>query len=277
MTVSDALRFGAEKIGRRDASLFLAYLIGGGVGDVFSRSEEMLPPDKCDLLLSFIARRERAEPLQYIIGVWDFFGLEFFTDPRALIPRPETELLVEAALEFAKKIQSDGVAAPRILDVCTGSGCIALALAHTLGDCAEITAIDISLDALALARENAEKLNLSDRVNFLHSDLLDKIPQSEKFDLIVSNPPYIASSEIPALDPSVRDYEPHLALNGGADGLDLYRRLIAQSKKALHKGGALFLEIGPPAVADLMRDAGDVEVLNDYAGLPRIVRGVLNA
>ncbi|MCL1846214.1 MAG: peptide chain release factor N(5)-glutamine methyltransferase, partial [Defluviitaleaceae bacterium] len=208
----------------------------------------------------------------------------------------------------------------RILDVCTGSGCIALALAHVLGDRAEITATDISPDALALAKKNAEKLGLSARVKFIESDLIsDNIfqksapsahwtpgtcvevgtfprsrkqfpgPQKrhmpskpnmpsadEKFDIIISNPPYITAAEMQTLSPSVRDHEPHLALNGGPDGLDLYRRLIPQAKNALREGGALFFEIGPVEVADLLRDEGfsDVEISSDYAGLPRIVRGV---
>lgn len=270
MTVSDALRIGAEKIGRREASLFLAHVTGCTTGELILRNEKILPPDRSDLFFSCLSRRESGEPLQYITGTWEFFGLEFFTDKRALIPRPETELLVECVIDLVSNTV-------QILDVCTGSGCIALALAHVLRERAEITAADISPDALALAKKNAERLGLSAHVKFLESDLLEKI--SGEFDIIVANPPYITTSEMQTLPPDVRDHEPHLALDGGKDGLDLYRRLVPQAKKALRGGGALVCEIGPPAVADLLRGAGfvDVEMLNDYAGLPRIVRGVVHA
>jgi len=354
MTVYDALRIGATKTGRRDASLFLSHIIGCGASEIFLHGEKMLSTAEREKFFSFITRREAGEPLQYIIGVWDFFGLEFFTDSRALIPRPETELLVEYVLagafpphpRRAKPAMNTGDRCKRqhipskpdnvshtagnaicafhgspsaksesvpcstekscearffeknflkggsgenffekkfspekpvkILDICTGSGCIALALAFSLGDRAEITAIDISPDALALAKKNAEKLGLSSRVKFIESDLLEKISyeDDERFDIIVSNPPYITDAEMATLAPNVRDFEPHLALEGGADGLEIYRRLVPQAKNALKPGGELFLEIGPPAVADLVREAGfaDVKIFNDYADLPRIIK-----
>jgi release factor glutamine methyltransferase len=200
-------------------------------------------------------------------------GLPFITDRRALIPRPETELLVEEAFAFIKRI-CGGEKIVRVLDVCTGSGCIAIAIACLTDEFVHITATDISPDALSLARENAEKNFLSpERINFIETNLLDGI--DGEFDVIISNPPYILSGDMAALAPTVRDYEPHLALDGGADGLDFYRRLIPQSKNALCKGGALFLEIGPPETMDLMFEAGfeNINLIRDYAELERILTG----
>lgn len=226
------------------------------------------------MLESFLERREKKEPLQYIIGRWDFMGLELTCDKRALIPRPETELLVEDALAIIA-----GLSPPvRVLDVCTGSGCIALAIAVLAGENAEITATDICPRALDLARENAKKLGfVPERVSFVQNDLLknfENIHESE-FDVIISNPPYILSGDMAALPLSVRGHEPHKALNGGIDGLDFYRRLIPQAKKALREGGALLMEIGPMAVLDLMAEAGftNINLRRDYAELPRIVSG----
>jgi release factor glutamine methyltransferase len=180
---------------------------------------------------------------------------------------------VEEALRFAETLEKLPI---RILDVCTGTGCIALSLACLLGENAEITAVDISADALSLAKENAEKLGIAtERVNFLKSDLLECV--TGEFDIIISNPPYILHSDMAKLSPTVRNYEPHLALNGGTDGLDIYRRLIPQCKNALRTGGALFLEIGPKSVINLLAEAGfsDINLLRDYAELERIVYGVI--
>jgi len=258
-TFGEALHYGTQRIGRRDAMLLLSHLsaqpssyIMLHEGKVFAQFEQYK---------KFVASRQQGQPLQYIIGQWDFMGHTFKTDKRALIPRPETELLVEEVIKF-------GVAGKNILDLCTGSGCIAIAIKKAVP--CNVTAVDICDNALALAMENSNGLD----INFIKSDLFANI--DGMFDIIVSNPPYITTAEMATLEPTVSDYEPHLALHGGLDGLDIYRHLVPQSYERLHPGGALFLEIGPPAVLDIVQDAGfkDTKLLKDYAGLDRIVYGV---
>ena len=280
LNLDKAMLYGKEKIGIRDTRYILSHITGYTTGGLMLKFNEELTPVEYNLFLEYVRRRQANEPLQYILGQWDFMGLTLLTDKRALIPRPETELLVEEALDYITNIQHAPV---RVLDVCTGSGCIALAIA-LLAENAIVTATDISEDALELARENAEKLKISpERVKFLKSDLLEGISEnplsdeiSGEFDIIVSNPPYILSGDMPGLSPAVRDHEPHLALDGGTDGLDFYRRLIPQCKKILRDGGALFLEIGSPAVVDLMADAGfeNITKRHDFAELERIVSGI---
>ena len=277
MTLAEALRHGADRVGQRDAILLLAHVTGYSKSRIRIYGNEALSEPSRVQYMKCLERRQRHEPVQYIIGKWDFMGLELNVDKRALIPRPETELLVEEALKFIKEItEKRGGSQVKVLDVCTGSGCIALAIAH-LTDASEvsITATDISRDALSLASENATKNRFwQKRQNFIESDLLDKVTGT--FDVIISNPPYILSGDMAGLSETVRGFEPHLALDGGADGMDIYRRLIPQCVKALNPGGVLLLEIGVAEVADLMTDAGfkDVKILRDYAGLERIIIGV---
>lgn len=195
-------------------------------------------------------------------------GLDFWVRPEVLIPRPDTEILVECVLDFIQTSR------PLVLDLCTGSGCIGIALAHY--SAASVTAIDISPQALALAQKNAV-LNGVDNIHFRLSDLFTNLPENQRYDLIVSNPPYIPTAEIAALDEDVRLFEPHTALDGGADGLDLYRRIIQESPSRLRSGGALFLELGDRAgVEALMRQAGfvNITVTRDYAGFERVLSGV---
>jgi len=239
---------------------------------------------------ALVNRAEQGEPVQYIIGHVDFRGLEIHCDPRALIPRPETELLVEEIL----KSKAQSLKPCRIADVCTGTGCIGLALAHELPN-AQITAIDISPEALSLARENAERLGLSDRFQTLESDLLEvsmvdaascRVEQRQdaaaamgkQFDIIVSNPPYIFSNAWKNLEPCVRDHEPQLALDGGEDGMHLIRPLVEQSARVLKPGGSLFIEIGydqGEAVFQCLETCGfqNVRIVKDLAGHDRIALG----
>jgi len=260
MTIGDALQL-ANETSRRDFMLLLRHVTGLSSAQVMINLQA--PLNESDEFIRLAQRLKDGEPLQYILGEWDFFGKTVRTDSRALIPRPETELLVEEVLAFLA--HSGGYT---VLDLCTGSGCIAVAVASSGDFC--VTASDISPDALSLAYENGEGLG----INFVQSDMFSNL--TGEFDIIVSNPPYITSAEMLELDRSVLDYEPHLALHGGLDGLDLYRRLIPESKKYLKPGGALLLEIGPPQVADIMTVAGfiDVRIKKDYAGFDRIVYGV---
>ncbi len=216
-----------------------------------------------------VERRCQRIPLQHILGSQSFMGLEFQVDERVLIPRQDTELLVETALACARDFPSP----LRILDLCTGSGCIAASMKSFCPQ-AEVWGVDLSAEALAVARDNGERLKLS--ITWLLSDLFSAV--EEQFHLIVSNPPYIPSAIIPTLMPEVRDHEPRMALDGSADGLLFYRRIIGECTSYLLPGGWLLVEIGydqGEAVSQLMREQAfvDIEVLQDLAGLDRVVKG----
>jgi len=289
-TVQKRLAAAGNGNAKRSVEELAAYVLGCRPLEIYFRE---MSADQEKHLEILINRAELGEPIQYIIGHVDFRGLEIHCDRRALIPRAETERLVEAVLK--SKVQS--LKPCRIVDVCTGTGCIGLALAHELPN-AEVTAIDISPEALALAKENAERLGLSDRITFVQGDLLNvdavASPRSKKgkrdgdvastffqnasLDIVVSNPPYIFSNVWKNLEPCVRDYEPQLALDGGADGMDLIRPLVEQAARVLKPGGELFIEIGydqGEAVFQCLENAGfqNVRITKDLAGLDRIVCG----
>ncbi len=223
-----------------------------------------LAPKQRMLYEQWLERRARHEPIQYILGEQEFYGLALRVTPDVLIPRPETEHLVEAALH---RLSHD--APVNIADIGTGSGAIAIALAHALPH-ATVTALDTSRPALEIARQNAERHKLVGRIRFVESDLLTGVA-GERFDAIVSNPPYVADSE--ALEEQVRDYEPKAALYAGPTGLEIYQRLIPQAWEALRTGGWLLLEIGHgqrDALAALLAHWSEVEFLNDLQGIPRV-------
>ena len=207
---------------------------------------------------TLIERRLRGEPLQYVLGEWEFYGLPITVDPSVLIPRPETEILVEEALKYLNAPNRD------VLDLCCGSGCIGIALAVCGG--ANVTAADVSADALELAERNARRNGVS--IKTVRSDFLDEVFGT--FDMIVCNPPYLTQAEMDARDASLR-YEPALALDGGADGLTFYRRLAEDCRRVLRHGGTLLFEIGSTqreAVSALFPDARCVE---DYGGRARVM------
>lgn len=223
-------------------------------------------------LEQLVARRLAHEPLAYLLGEWDFCGITLRVTPDVLIPRSDTERLCELAA-----LRAGQVSAPRVLDLCSGSGCIALALLKQVPD-AQAVGVDVSPTAVALANENAQRLRLSDRYEAIEGDALTAPPADyrQAFDVLVCNPPYITAEEMRALDPDVSDYEPHLALYGGTDGLDFYRTILDTWAQVVKPGGALFFECGwkqGEAVASLCRAAGwqDVCVHTDYAGIPRSV------
>lgn len=232
-----------------------------------------LRKEEASFIASALRRRIAGEPLQYILGKSEFMGLKFKVDPRALIPRPETELLVEKTIELVASCKAQ-VASLNILDLGTGSGCIAVSLAKLLPG-AKISATDISADALEVAEENARLNNVS--IKFLQSDLFTNYQLGiTNYDIIISNPPYIAEDEIDTLQPEIQ-YEPGIALNGGEDGLDFYRRLAAESSGYLNEKGLLILEMGfgqADRIRALFRQSGkfiEKETVRDYNNIERIL------
>ncbi|HYV83293.1 MAG TPA: peptide chain release factor N(5)-glutamine methyltransferase [Pyrinomonadaceae bacterium] len=253
---------------RRDASALLSFVIGKDRTFLISHAEDPVDDDSFDQLREFVERRAAGEPLQYITGVQDFYGREFRVTPDVLIPRPETELLVEAALEV-----SDG---EFICDVGTGSGCIAITLLCERPE-ARAVALDKSAVALEIAKFNAAKQSVADRAVFVVSDCFDALDRSEhQFDLIVSNPPYVSESALAGLQREVRDHEPLVALSPGADGLSVIRRLLTDAPAFLKPNGHLLMEIGfdqGETVRNLIDESvwSLLEVRPDLQCIPRIV------
>jgi release factor glutamine methyltransferase len=243
----------------------LAHALGWAQAALLTHPEHILSATETNRFETMLSRREASEPMQYILGSQEFFGLRFEVSPAVLIPRPETEHLVEAVLErFGRN------AAPHIVDVGTGSGAIAIALAHEMPN-AHITAVDCSLPALAVAQRNALQHGVAERVTFLESDLLGSVKEND-FDAVVSNPPYIANEE--ALEPQVFHYEPHAALFAGPTGIEIYERLIPQALGALKPHGWLIVEIGhgqQAALERLLDEWKAVSFLPDLQGIPRVV------
>jgi len=252
---------------RRDASSLLSFVLGKDRTFLISHAEDPVGDDSLDQLREFVKRRAAGEPLQYITGVQDFYGREFRVTPDVLIPRPETELLVEAALEV-----SNG---DFICDVGTGSGCIALTLLCERPG-ARAVAVDKSAAALEIAKFNASKLSVTERAVFVISDCFDALDRSEyQFDLIVSNPPYVSESALAGLQREVRDHEPLVALSPGADGLSIIRRLLVDAPAFLKPNGHLLMEIGfdqSEKVRNLIDESvwSLVEVRPDLQCIPRI-------
>lgn len=251
----------------RDAELLLLHVLGVDRTVLITSAGNWLTPVEQRAYEMAVARRLKHEPVQYITGEQEFYGLAMKVSPAVLIPRPETEHLVEAVLERAPHRTPLMIA-----DVGTGSGAIAVALAVGLPQ-AQVTALDISQEALLVARENARRHRVDGRVRLVESDLL-AAAGDVLFDMVVSNPPYVAEAERATLARQVREHEPAGALFAGAEGLDVYRRLIPQARRALHVGGLLAMEIGhgqSEAVAALLGDWDVVTLVNDLRGIPRVV------
>lgn len=251
----------------RDAELLLLYTLGITKAQLMIHATRELLPAELNAYRALLARRAAHEPLQHITGTQEFYGLPFRVTPATLIPRPETELLVEAVLA---RLPHDR--AVHIADVGTGTGCIAIALAVHLPK-AQLTALDLSTEALAIAQQNAATNKVKKRMLLLHSDLLSAVA-GQSFDVIVSNPPYIPETDRPTLSPQVREYEPSSALFAGEDGLEIYRRLIPQAHAHLKPGGLLAFEIGygqESALRGLLGAWQDVTVLHDLQGIARTV------
>jgi release factor glutamine methyltransferase len=254
-----------------DAETLLLHVLGKNKAWLLAHQEEEISADRAARYHTLVERRYAGEPIQYITGQQEFYGLPFRVTPNVLIPRPETEHLVEKVLSLAVCFQL-----LRIVDVGTGSGAIAVALAHLLPH-AEITALDISAAALDEARANAEGNRVPDRVRFVESDLLAAVA-TRKFEIVVSNPPYVPATDRESLSVEVREYEPGLALFAGNDGLDVYRRLIPAAFAVLESGGFLVMEIGyaqSQPIAELMTQAGfeEIEFVPDLQGIARAACG----
>jgi release factor glutamine methyltransferase len=263
---------------RLSAELLLSHVLGVPRIKLYTDYERVLDEASLTRYRELVKRAGDHEPVQYLTGKAHFFNLEFEVTRDTLIPRPETETLVEHILQAQRNLP--GLETPRILDLCTGSGCIAAAVAKNLKT-AIVVATDLSGAAVAVAKRNIDRLSLADRVTVLQGDLfapLKELPDPRPFDILVSNPPYIPSAEIPKLDANVRDYEPMSALDGGADGLTFHRRILAESPDRLNPGARVYLEIafdqGPAALEVAKQHDGtfeDAKVLKDYGGRDRVL------
>lgn len=280
-TIRDVVAFMTDDLKKRgvdgarlDAELVAAEALGVDRVRILVDGERLLTPEELTDIRTLFKRRRTYEPVAYLRGFREFYGRPFRVDRRVLVPRPDTEILVEHALERLRGRDLGG----RVLDLCTGSGCVAITLKlerPTL----TVDATDLSAEALVVARDNAQRLGAVWNVRFCQGDLFGALPAPRRpYDLVTANPPYIPHGDIAGLQPDIRDHEPHLALDGGGDGLDLVRRIVAEAPAHLAPGGALAMEIGAgqsDAVAELLvaRGFSDVRRVRDYGGHERVVSG----
>ncbi len=251
-----------------DARLLLEYVCNADRNLLYVHGDEELSEELRERYIEVVNIRKKHVPLQHITGKWDFMGMEFMVSEDVLIPRQDTEVLVEEVLKFCE----DGM---KVLDMCTGSGCILISILKYKNDCTGVGA-DVSAKALDIATRNAFDLIPDKDYRFVNSDLFEKI--DEKFDIIVSNPPYIRSDVVDTLEPEVKDHEPRIALDGHDDGLFFYKKIIKDAGQRLNGGGYLFLEIGFDQAEEVCRllqneEYREVKVVKDYAGLDRVVYG----
>ena len=264
---------------RLSAELLLAHVLNYPRIKLYTDYERPLDEKDLKTFRDLVQRAGEHEPIAYLTGRAHFFNLEFDVTPAVLIPRPDTETLVENVLQFCRA--AGGFEAPRVLDLCTGSGCIAAALAHNMKT-ATVLATDQSEAAIEVARRNIERLGLAGRVSVEQGDLFDpvsRMPDPLPFDLIVANPPYIPTGQIEKLDRNVRDYEPASALDGGIDGLVIHRRIVEGAPQRMVPGGRIYLEIqfdqmdAVKSIVESREELEEVRVLKDYGGNPRVVTG----
>lgn len=278
VTIEQALRKASETLeragvpeSRKEAASLLAHVLQRDRGFLIAHSKDELRDDLFGIFCDYIDRRATGEPSQYVTGIQDFYGRSFLVTPDVLIPRPETELLVDAACKYL----SNRTFPFSICDVGTGSGCIIITLLHQLQRARGI-GVDVSQEAVAIAQKNADAHEVTDRLTFTVSDCFNALPKQLSFDLIVSNPPYVSAAALPGLQREVRDYEPRVALSPGVDGLSIIRRLLQGAPEFLKDGGLLVMEIGfdqaEATKAQIESRVWDLlEVVPDLAGIPRIV------
>ena len=266
---------------RLDAEVLLRFILNRDRAWFMTHANEPLDEDKRGLFEKAVARRAKREPLQYIVGKQEFWGLDFIVRPEVLIPRPETELVVETALKITERVRRSTEADTpfTIVDLCTGSGCIAVSLAREMRN-ARFFAIDTSGKALAVARENARKHGVSERIRFLEGDLfqpLEELDFRSQVDIVTANPPYIRSGDLRGLQPEVRDYEPEIALIAGPEGGEIHQKIIEAAPAFLKKHGSLIMEMGEgqaEALIEIMNENGKYaapEILKDLAGIERVI------
>ena len=282
MTLAQAVQQAAQTLAgqgisntRLDAELILSYVLDRNRAWLITHFQDALGEDEQKVFEGLVLRRAQHEPLQHILGRQEFWGLDFKVTPDVLIPRPETEQIIESALGIARQTNSRIT----LLDLCTGSGCIAVSLAHELAS-SRIIATDASPEALTVAQENAARHKVTDRVTFLQGDLfapLEMLDIREQIDIIVTNPPYIPSGDLSTLQPEVRDYEPEMALIAGPEGTEIGTAIIRQAPAFLKQGGTLIMEMGIGQANELsvvVNKTGAynaLEVLKDLAGIERVI------
>lgn len=254
-----------------EAAVLLSYAMGNSKTYLYTHMDDEADDDIVKCFLNYVNKRSERVPVAYITGTAWFMSLELNVNESTLIPRPETEELVDEVLGNIKKLPGDKI---DVLDMCTGTGCIGIAVSY-YDKRVNAVLSDINPGCIGIAKRNAEKYNLSNRITLVHSDLYDSI-QENRFDVITANPPYIPSMDIPGLESDVKDYEPMAALDGGADGLDFYRNIIAGSKNYLKDNGSLIMELGigqSETVPAMLHKNGfsDISIKNDISGIPRIV------
>ena len=281
LTVLESIKLSAEYLAKKgiespriNAELLLAHILNCKRLDLYLTFDRPLSDEEIKLYRSFLERRGKCEPLQYIVGSVEFYGLQFKVNSSVLIPRPETEILVETIIEnYRAKGQV------KILDIGTGSGNIAVSLAHNLPE-AVITGTDICEKALGLAQENSLLNNTGGQINFLLNDILSNDIGQKDFDIVVSNPPYVPANEYNGLRPELRVYEPRHALTDNSDGLNYYRVITARAASLLKPGGRLYFEMGKGQAEEVKKifkenNVTSIVIKNDYLNIERVIYGVI--
>ncbi len=291
MNIKEFLLYATETLKNSDietpaleAGVMLCHVLKCGRAYLYTHNDRVLRQDELEELEAFLQKRAANVPLQYLLGETEFMSLTFKVSPAVLIPRQDTEILAEKCIELLRdriKLSNEEnsiIRSVKILDMCTGSGCIAVSIAHYCPE-SRVVACDVSRSALEVAKSNSERAGVQNRLEFRCGDLFEVLDGEERFELIVSNPPYIETETVSGLQTEVRDHEPYIALDGGADGLNFYRKIVAEAPKFLIRGGHLAFEIGynqAESVSRLMeKDFEEITVLKDLGGNDRVVYGKL--